>query len=427
MVRNSSRLTLLGVLLDGQRVDRADRLERGDDPRRLRPRASRGRGRGRAPLDAAGRAAGATRPRPAPRCSAGLPAASVSRTWSVWLSSLAGSSALRGSATSRSASARRPRPRPRAPVSASALAASSSWQRDLALGAASRHSRLLRSTSARCRPSSCASSPASAATAAARPRRASPSARAQPLLGRAEAARDVGLLHLPVHPLLAGRLLLGLELGQAAAAAAERLARAGRAPARPPSARRRSRPARCSDRLQPLRDPCQLRPRSRPTRARRLADQPHRRPRARRRPGAPPRGRARRPRWRRASALLPLEPGARRSPAARLPPRPTSRVPRSTSWTECASSARRRSGPDGVPAPREEDRAAGPSERRGPRRRGPPSPASAARTHAGSGPFGPAAGRPAAGRSPPDARTGIEREQDQGARLVFGVPRLDRA
>ena len=48
----------------------------------------------------------------------------------------------------------------------------------------------------------------------------------QPFVRRAKAAGDVGLLHLPVHPLLARRFLLGLELGEPAAPAPELLVEA---------------------------------------------------------------------------------------------------------------------------------------------------------------------------------------------------------
>ena len=147
-----------------------------------------------------------------------VPAASVSRTWSRWLSSLAASSARASVGHARAR--RRPAP------------ASAAGEPGFGLGAGGLQ--LLRAATRR---SARGLEPLGllrgerrgvglelrqlAGQRAARP--LSASARVRPArssrsVGGAQAAGHVGLLHLPVHPLLPGGFLLGLELGQQRAA-----------------------------------------------------------------------------------------------------------------------------------------------------------------------------------------------------------------
>ena len=152
-----------------------------------------------------------------------VPATSVSRTCRPWLSSPARSNAVRAAVTSRSvpprAALRRRRGRVR--VAAGGLEL---LERDLALGACFAPLGLLRDQRG-------GIGLELRQLVAQRLRRAlgflAHRARAlQALVGGAEAPRDVGLLDLPVHPLLPRGLLFRLELTQAAAAAAQILVQA---------------------------------------------------------------------------------------------------------------------------------------------------------------------------------------------------------
>ena len=137
------------------------------------------------------------------------------RTCSTWFSSLPDSSAARDSPTSRSAAAsvclREGQRRLRLAARALELV-----QRDLALGAGLAPLALLRGEGdhVRVEVGELARERLAGALRLG-PHRRGPR---EPLLGRAQTAGDVRLLHLPVDPLLPGRFLLALQLGQPARA-----------------------------------------------------------------------------------------------------------------------------------------------------------------------------------------------------------------
>ena len=213
-------LHLLRMLLDGERVDRADGLERADDARGLRLQRLEVEVEQRRLLDQL-----LERPAPlgldplhdAPAGAGGFGEPHLQAVALLAARRRAPPAPRRLRARPSSA---RPRPR-RAPSSASPLAALELVQRHLALGARFPPLGLL----ARQRGGIglelrqlAAERLHRALGLLARGRGA-----LQPLLGRPEPAGDVGFLHLPVHPLLARRLLLGLQLAQPAAPAAELL------------------------------------------------------------------------------------------------------------------------------------------------------------------------------------------------------------
>ena len=353
-----------------------------------------------------------------------VPAASVRRTWSAWLSSLPDSSAVRalddlalGRAERRLGVGQRRLPRRRPPPPARAARPR--------VRRGSRATRLLRAPATASSAVELGELRGRASDPPPRPRPASRGARSSRSVGRAKPAGDVGFLHLPVDPLLAGGFLLGLEIGQAGAGGAQLLVQpaarelaldegARRSPsAAAPSASRRSvRRASWDSRVgglagQVAGDARRRPPGRRPPAARRLAGLLRRR--RRRRPGR-----------------------ARARPAAQSSPRaPTPRPPRALAPVRSSCSRAGELGPAAERAARVPRRRRGRSRRwRGeaPGRRRPGLRSPPAR-RAATGAAGPSARSRSLQRlaSPPVGGPGINRQQDQGARLLLGMPRLDRA
>ena len=279
-----------------------------------------------------------------------VPAASVSRTWSVWLSSLAASERRSSSSDLRARPSRaRPRRRP-APSSASALARSSSCSgRPGAPPAPRRHSRLLGGRAPRCRSRAAPARSASVSSRRLGLRSAcGPRARAAPRAERSPPAT------------CASCTCQWTRCSRAASCSASSSASSARVAASSSSSRpRASSPWTSAASIfgqpllgggQPLGEPRELGLRVVPL-AGQVGQPGGQRPRAWQTACRS----ASRARSEAAAASVeqrsPARPGAPTSPAARSRQRPRAAGRAPTSCTSSASSARRRSGPEGAPAP----------------------------------------------------------------------------